>query len=306
MTSGSGSRWQYLGRDYALVTPWAHWAGPGICLWVICDRVDRDLGLGQIVDNARRQKVLDFVQNQWLAALDRLCLLAIEGQARPNWSPLLGYCVECLVLAGHRQQALELQKVLASQDDLASRYRLQVLSGAQPRLELQAYDAKQLFSLWRAARALRSAHHSEAMTLAEVSFSRALEESRPELVVEIFEQAELSPNPMRRAQIGGCYLRLGRLEQAQIQLQLALESAPLGDWSAEAAEWLAEVQCRLGAPRAAAATLAELLRQRQAEWGQRSRRLGPLLSQLKLICEHLGDQKLAQYYQGWMVLLDSA
>jgi tetratricopeptide (TPR) repeat protein len=301
-SSQPSARLQYLGRDYPLAPLWK--GGPAVEVRLVCDRLDRDLGLAQLVENERHSQILEYVRQEWMAALEAMAESALQHQLPSRLWPLMGYCVECLAAAGQHSSALALQQAVHQGDSPVHNYRLQLLSGREPRLDWPRYLLKDLAELWRASRALRGPQHPETLRLVGLCLSGSLDEGQHALAVECFEHVQAPLSPKRRGEMALAYWEMGQLEAAHFHLQQALKQAEPGQWSTPLMEQLAEVQCQLGQPRAAAATLAELLRWRQQEYGQQSRRLGPLLSQLKLLCVHLGDAKLARHYQEWMDLLD--
>ena len=160
--------WIFLGRTYPKAMPWQALRGElPIQMWVACDHLDKDLSLGQLVENERYAKVCEFLRQTFLQAIDGL----LEQVLRPGQfsqaqmtvlRPLVIYAIEASARASAFAVALELQKTLAavgwnpSQTSL-DHYRLDLLRDSTRNVDLDLGSRPEpdqsLEELWEATRA---------------------------------------------------------------------------------------------------------------------------------------------------------
>ena len=300
--------WIYLGRSYERRLPWR--LEPGdlkLEMWISCDRVDKDLSQSELVDNERYQKVVNFLKAALSRALDELLERVLTQPLTPTdrqrLHPLLVYCVETSARRGQIGLALQLQQRLASGSDM-DQYRLRLLQeGQHPRF--QGYSrveaSNDLDELWQVARAnlaLRGPTHPQAREVILHCGQRAYSSKNYEMALNCWLPIPGWRESALSGPVGHCFLELGRFEEARTALREGLLHNKDAH-STALQELLAVAEAQLGHLREAALLLAEVLRAKQAQFGNRSAQLGITLERLALLCRQMKEDKTAAHYESW-------
>ena len=309
-------RWLYLGRCYEKPLPWTPLDGDlPLQMWVATDQLDKDLSLGQIVENERYQRVTQFLYQSFVKAVDKLLERALLPQGfspeqMRRLRPLVVYAIEASARRGSMELALQLQDALhayprSHQQVEMDKYRQSLLLEASgrvgPRIEVGA-PLEEQWSAARASLAIRGPNHPQSRPIlvncAEAAFRRKRYD-----IAEKCLAADPNLDLPARAKLGRSLLHLGRVQEAQEPLQVVVKNFDSGstmpEWALDAQEDLATAQAQLGEVKEAARTLADLLRRRQALWGSHSLKLGVILSRLTLLCQQVNDTPTATYYANW-------
>jgi len=315
-------RWIHLGRCYEKPLPWRFRQVP-LQMWVACDLLDKDLSLSQLVENERYQRASALLHEYFVQGLDQVLERVLQpggflsDQMRAI-RPLIDQALEVSAQQGQRQLALELQKSLIStpaspEAHRLDQFRMSLLTQAENPTVPEPEFLDELWSMARASLAILGPRQRLTQQLLFRSAEAAFHAQRHDLVVAALgPYLQALPSSTKTAQVQAQYghslLQRGRIHEAYRQLnQSATLNAQLKEppeWSLQAMEDLATCQAQLGDHREAAKMLADVLRQRQAQWGSRSTRLGLLLRRLAEICRKLNETQTADHYEKWANQLD--